>query len=95
MATIPRYTGPFGTAQAERLLWRAGFGPRRGEAASLAELGLDGAVHSLTHPPGERWIGPARTTTRAGRSRPPTRRATTTSGGSTGWCARAGRSSSG
>ena len=59
MATIPRYTGPFGTPQAERLLWRAGFGPRRGEAASLARLGLDGAVHSLTHPPGERWIGPA------------------------------------
>ena len=59
MATIPRYTGPFRTAQAERLLWRAGFGPRRGEAASLAKLGLDGAVHSLTHPPGERWIGPA------------------------------------
>ena len=46
-------------AQAERLLWRAGFGPRRGEAASLARLGLDGAVHALTHPPGERWVGPA------------------------------------
>ena len=59
MATIPRYTGPFRTAQAERLLWRAGFGPRRGEAASLAKLGLDGAVRSLTHPPGERWTGPA------------------------------------
>ena len=58
MATISRYSGTFGTAQAERLLWRAGFGPRRGEAASLAKLGLDGAVHSLTHPPGERWIGP-------------------------------------
>src|SRR4029078_1533596 len=43
---------------AERLLWRAGFGPRRGEAASLAKLGLDGAVRSLTHPPGERWTGP-------------------------------------
>ena len=58
MATIPRYTGHFGKAQAERLLWRAGFGPRRGQAASLARLGLDGAVQSLTRPPGERWVGP-------------------------------------
>jgi uncharacterized protein (DUF1800 family) len=58
MATIPRYTGPFRAAEAERLLWRAGFGPRRGQAASLARLGLDGAVRSLTHPAGERWIGP-------------------------------------
>jgi uncharacterized protein (DUF1800 family) len=58
MASIPRYTGRFRQAEAERLLWRAGFGPRRGQAASLAGLGLDGAVHSLTHPPGERWIGP-------------------------------------
>ena len=56
--TTPRYTGPFRTAEAERLLWRAGFGPRRGQAASLARLGLEGAVHSLTHPPGERWVGP-------------------------------------
>ncbi len=55
---LPVYTGPFGTAQAERLLWRAGFGPRRGEAASLARLGLDEAVRSLTHPPAERWHGP-------------------------------------
>jgi uncharacterized protein (DUF1800 family) len=58
MPPIPRYTGRFGQAEAERLLWRAGFGPRRGQAATLAGLGLDDAVHSLTHPPGERWIGP-------------------------------------
>ena len=58
MPSIPRYTGRFGPAEAERLLWRAGFGPRRGQAASLAGFGLDGAVRSLTHPPGERWIGP-------------------------------------
>src|SRR4249919_3372701 len=58
MAPLPHYSGRFGTAEAERLLWRAGFGPRRGQAASLAGLGLDGAVRSLTHPPGERWIGP-------------------------------------
>jgi uncharacterized protein (DUF1800 family) len=59
MAAIPRYTGPFHAEQAERLLWRAGFGPRRGEAASIARLGLDGAVDVLTHPPGEKWVGPA------------------------------------
>ena len=29
---IPVYSGEFGPAQAERLLWRAGFGPRGGEA---------------------------------------------------------------
>lgn len=58
MAAIPTYKGAFGHAEAERLLWRAGFGPRRGQAASLARLGLDGAVRSLTHPPDERWIGP-------------------------------------
>jgi uncharacterized protein (DUF1800 family) len=58
MAPLPRYTGHFGQAQAERLLWRAGFGPRRGQAATLAGLGLDGAVSSLTRPPGERWTGP-------------------------------------
>jgi uncharacterized protein (DUF1800 family) len=58
MPPIPRYTGRFGQAEAERLLWRAGFGPRRGQAATLAGLGLDGAVSSLTHPPSERWIGP-------------------------------------
>ena len=58
MAEIPIYKGRFGHAEAERLLWRAGFGPRRGQAASLANLGLDVAVRSLTHPPGERWVGP-------------------------------------
>jgi len=58
MTSIPRYAGRFGQPEAERLLWRAGFGPRRGQAASLAGIGLDGAVRSLTHPPAERWIGP-------------------------------------
>jgi len=55
---LPVYTGRFGPTQAERLLWRAGFGPRRGEARSLASRGLDDAVRSLTRPPGERWVGP-------------------------------------
>jgi uncharacterized protein (DUF1800 family) len=55
---IPVYRGHFGPDQAERLLWRAGFGPRPGEAKRLAKKGLHGAVHSLTHPRRERLIGP-------------------------------------
>jgi hypothetical protein len=46
------YAGPFGPEQAERLLWRAGFGPRLGEAQRLAAKGLDHAVDSLVRPPG-------------------------------------------
>jgi uncharacterized protein (DUF1800 family) len=49
----------FGEEQATRLLWRAGFGPSPGEAAKLAKLGLDGAVHSLTHPRSKRLAGPS------------------------------------
>ena len=51
MSSLPVYTGPFGPEQAERLLWRAGFGPRSGEAEALARKGLPGAVDSLVHPP--------------------------------------------
>jgi uncharacterized protein (DUF1800 family) len=51
------YRGPFARSEAERLLWRAGFGPRKGEAERLAKLGLDGAVRSLTHPGPERFVG--------------------------------------
>jgi uncharacterized protein (DUF1800 family) len=57
--SIAVYRGPFGPEQAERLLWRAGFGPRRGEAEALAKLGLGGAVRSLTRPGRERFLGPA------------------------------------
>jgi uncharacterized protein (DUF1800 family) len=57
-ANIPVYRGRFGPAQAERLLWRAGFGPRPGEAHRLAKKGLHGAVRSLTHPGKERLVGP-------------------------------------
>jgi uncharacterized protein (DUF1800 family) len=53
------YRGHFGPEQAERLLWRAGFGPRPGQAEALAKKGLVGAVHSLTRPPRERLRGPA------------------------------------
>ena len=55
--SLPVYRGPFGPAQAERLLWRAGFGPRRGEAKALTAKGLDAAVLSLTHPGPERLVG--------------------------------------
>lgn len=49
---IAVYNGPFGARQAERLLWRAGFGPKPGEAAQLAALGLEKAVAKLTRPSG-------------------------------------------
>ena len=52
------YAGQFGSAEAERLLWRAGFGPRPGEAKALAARGLVDAVHSLTRPGREKLIGP-------------------------------------
>src|SRR3954447_16863697 len=41
---IAVYGGPFGKRQAERLLWRAGFGPRPGQAEEVAALGLHDAV---------------------------------------------------
>ena len=47
---------------ARRLLWRAGFGPRPGEAATLAKLGRDGAVDALVHAVGHATLqGPAPT----------------------------------
>ena len=54
----PVYRGPFGKPQAERLLWRAGFGPRPGEAERLAKLGLRRAVLWLTRPTRVRLVGP-------------------------------------
>ena len=57
---IPVLRGRFTERHATTLLWRAGFGPRRGEARALAALGLDGAVASLTRPAGPpRLIGRA------------------------------------
>src|ERR1700727_2245477 len=64
MASLPSspiavYRGPFTERQATRLLWRAGFGPKPGQARRLASLGLDGAVRSLTRPSGPaRLSGP-------------------------------------
>ncbi len=58
MSSAPVYRGSFGPTQAERLLWRAGFGPHPGEAARLAKQGLRGAVRSLIEPPPLRLSGP-------------------------------------
>lgn len=56
---LPVYRGRFATEQAERLLWRAGFGPRPGESEALAKRGMRGAVMSLTRPKSRRLVGPA------------------------------------
>jgi uncharacterized protein (DUF1800 family) len=58
VAGIAVFSGSFGVAEAERLLWRAGFGPRATEAEELAALGLEGAVHKLTNPGVEHLVGP-------------------------------------
>ena len=53
MADVPVYRGRFGEREAERLLWRAGFGPEPGQARKLARShNLRGAVRSLTRPRG-------------------------------------------
>ncbi len=49
-------------AQARRLLWRAGFGPKPGQAESLAGQPLEQVVHALTRPDGSATLsGPAPT----------------------------------
>jgi uncharacterized protein (DUF1800 family) len=58
MSAVPQYRGPFGKQQAERLLWRAGFGAREGEAHALTKLGLKHGVHALTRPAPYQLIGP-------------------------------------
>jgi hypothetical protein len=55
---VPSYRGAFGADQAARLLWRAGFGPKPGQAAELAKLGLRDAVQSLTRPKSHDLVGP-------------------------------------
>jgi hypothetical protein len=57
--SVPTYRGSFGPDEARRLLWRAGFGPRPGEAERLAAGGLDAAVRSLTRPRSRRLTGPS------------------------------------
>jgi len=58
---LPVYTGGFGHSEAERLLWRAGFGPKPGDAEVLAAKGLRAAVLSLTRPGAVRLEGPGPT----------------------------------
>ena len=50
---IAVYGGAFGPAQAERLAWRAGFGPRPGQVAQLTAMDLEAAVMSFTRPTGQ------------------------------------------
>ena len=53
------YHGEFGRLEATRLLNRAGFGPRPGQAEQLAKMGMKKAVLSLTRPQGQaKLIGP-------------------------------------
>src|SRR3954466_15164170 len=58
MTAVPVYKGPFGKEQAERLLWRAGFGAKAGEAEALTHKGLKHAVHALTRPAAYQLVGP-------------------------------------
>jgi uncharacterized protein (DUF1800 family) len=58
MSGVPVYSGPFGKEQAERLLWRAGFGAKAGEAEALTHKGLKRAVRSLTRPVPYALVGP-------------------------------------
>jgi hypothetical protein len=51
-APVPTFSKPVSEAHMERLLWRAGFGPRPGQAARLASADLQAAVLSLTRPSG-------------------------------------------
>ena len=55
--SVAAYFGPFGQREATRLLWRAGFGPRPGEATKYAALGLNGAVDALMAPAKDKLTG--------------------------------------
>src|SRR5215210_1019923 len=55
---VPVYDGEFSEKEASRLLWRAGFGPKPGEAKKVAQKGLSKAVNSLLDPPRAKLIGP-------------------------------------
>jgi Protein of unknown function (DUF1800) len=61
-APPPAVATPITTAQARRLLWRAGFGPKPGQAEALAGQPLQTVIHALTRPDGgARLQGPAPT----------------------------------
>jgi uncharacterized protein (DUF1800 family) len=55
---VPVYRGKFGYEQAERLLWRAGTGPRPGEIEKFAQMNLREAVYTLTRPKPTMLYGP-------------------------------------
>jgi uncharacterized protein (DUF1800 family) len=58
-APVPAFTKSASEAHMERLLWRAGFGPRPGQAAALADGGIEAAVLGLTRPAGPaNLVGP-------------------------------------
>jgi uncharacterized protein (DUF1800 family) len=56
---VPVYKGKFGYQEAERLLWRAGFGPRPGDIKRFKKLGMKRSVASLVnHKGATKLIGP-------------------------------------
>jgi hypothetical protein len=58
----PALSAPITLAQAQRLLWRAGFGPTPGQAQALAGQPIESVVQSLTRPSGAAVLrGPAPT----------------------------------
>ncbi len=59
-APVASLGAPLTVTGAQRLLWRAGFGPRPGEAQALAGQPLQQVVYGLTRPSGEAVLsGPA------------------------------------
>jgi hypothetical protein len=89
------WSGAFGVRQAERLLWRAGFGPSPGHAQALAAMGLHRAVASLTRPDGPATLTGAAPADEGGNPLAPEDAwGHDHSGSSTAWCAPASRSSS-
>jgi hypothetical protein len=61
-AAPPAVTAQLTSAQARRLLWRAGFGPTPGQAEALAGQPVEAAVQALTRPSGAAVLhGPAPT----------------------------------
>jgi hypothetical protein len=53
LSQVAAYHGRFGAAQAERLLWRAGFGPRKGESRRRDERDRSGAGNDQIAATGE------------------------------------------
>ena len=88
-AALDPYDGRFTERNAAHLLRRAGFGGTPTEITALAALGMTGAVDSLIHPSGPDADFPALPDRIAAASPP----SAPNTGGSTGCCAPAGRSS--